>query len=217
MIGRLRTRLGRDDGFTLVELMVVVVLLGVVGGVVTSGIVSAHQVTRHTESRVQAVTDIHHTLANVGREIRAADARESANTALRSASPSSLETDVLREEAGVLQRIRYTYTLTDGTLSERRRVWNDAATPSSTAPDSDTTRTRITGLVNAGTQPLFGYRNSNGACITGCHDANGVYLDGPVPAGTLSDVVEITITVRRSVGPGRPPIEVVTRVGLRNA
>lgn len=200
-----------ETGASLVELMVVGVLLAIVGGIVLTGVVSAHRVARHAESRVQAVTAIHSTLANVSRQVRAADSRDTADTALAAASPDSVEADVFR---GGL-RIRYTFTLADGALVERRREW-DATADSTSSPNNDVTRTLMTDLVNSGDPPLFAYHTADGSCVTGCLDESGTYVDGPASSAALADIAEVRLAVRRDVGQG-PPIEVLTRVVLRNA
>lgn len=204
---------------TLVELMVVVVLLLVTGGIVTTGVLSAHGVTRHADARVEALTTIHQAVARVGREIRAADSRDATsatlrNAALRAASPAGLETDVLRGEP--LKRVRFTYAVVDGALTERRRVWAAGADPAIQAPESDTTRTLLRELVTDGQRPLFAYRASDGSCLAGCTDAGGTYIATAVPDADLDEIAEVHLSVRRALGEGRPPIEVATRVTLRN-
>lgn len=204
-------RLRDESGVSLVELMVVTMLLTIVGGIVVTGVISAHRVSRHAESRVQAVTDIHSVLANVSRQVRAADSRDTVDTALAAASPESVETDVFRDGL----RLRYTFTLADGALTERRRVW-DAEADVTTTPDADVTRTLMGGLVNTGEQPLFAYYAADGSCITGCVDGSGAYVGGPASVDAMADIAEVRLSVRRDVGEGSP-IEVTTRVVLRNA
>lgn len=66
---------GRHDerGYSLVELLVVVVMLGVIGGFVTTAVVTGMRTTQATEARTYALTDIHRGLERVGRELRAAN------------------------------------------------------------------------------------------------------------------------------------------------
>lgn len=211
---RLRARSRDDRGVSLVELMVVTVLLVVVGGIVVSGVVSAHGVARHAESRVQALTAIHQAVAGVTREIRAADSRDLTDAPLGAASPSSLETDVFRGDP--VQRMRLTYTVTDGVLTERRRVWAPGAAVSD-PPESAANRTLLTGLVTGGGLPLFAYHAADGSCITGCTNDSGTYVGTAVPTAALDEVAQVRLRVRRALDGGRSPIEVFTRVALRNA
>jgi prepilin-type N-terminal cleavage/methylation domain-containing protein len=62
-----------QSGVTLVELLVVVVILGVIGGFVTSSVVNALQATRKGETRVMALNDLQRGIERVGRELRAAE------------------------------------------------------------------------------------------------------------------------------------------------
>lgn len=205
-----------EQGFNLIELMVVTALLLVVGGIVTTGVLSAHGVTRHADARVEALTTIHQAAARVGREIRAADSRDTTvpSAALRAASPAGLETDVFRGDPQ--RRIRFTYTVTGGELIERRRTWAPGA-DAVAAPETDVTTTLLTGLVTDGGQPLFAYHAADGACLTGCADPSGAYVGTALPAADLERVSEVHLQVRRSIGDDQSPIEVVTRVTLRNA
>lgn len=61
-----------EGGFTLVELLVVIVLLGAVGSVVTAGLVSAMQHTRESQERIQAMAELQRSAERVTRELRAA-------------------------------------------------------------------------------------------------------------------------------------------------
>jgi prepilin-type N-terminal cleavage/methylation domain-containing protein len=72
----LRTRakvLSTESGFTLVELLVVLLLLGVVGGFVTTSIITSLQASRRGEARVMALNDLQLGIERVGRELRAAE------------------------------------------------------------------------------------------------------------------------------------------------
>jgi prepilin-type N-terminal cleavage/methylation domain-containing protein len=62
-----------EGGFTLVELLVVMILLGVIGSIVTSSVITAFVSTRRGEQRVHALNDLQKGIERVGRELRAAD------------------------------------------------------------------------------------------------------------------------------------------------
>jgi prepilin-type N-terminal cleavage/methylation domain-containing protein len=62
----------REDGFTLVELLVVILLLGVVGSVVTAGLVSAMGHTRDSQERIHAMAELQRSAERITREMRAA-------------------------------------------------------------------------------------------------------------------------------------------------
>lgn len=61
-----------EGGFTLVELLVVVTILGVVGTIVTSSLVQGMRTADRAESRVEALTDLQRAAARISRELRAA-------------------------------------------------------------------------------------------------------------------------------------------------
>lgn len=67
------TRGTREAGFTLVELLVVIVILGVIGGMVTSTVIASLNATRRAEARMTALSDLQRGVERVGRELRAAD------------------------------------------------------------------------------------------------------------------------------------------------
>ena len=62
-----------EQGFTLVELLVVVLLLGIVGGFTTTALVTALNNSRATSERAIALHDIERSLQIVARELRVAD------------------------------------------------------------------------------------------------------------------------------------------------
>lgn len=65
--------LRREDGVTLIELLVVMVILGIVGGIVTTTIVRSLNVTHRAQQRAESLATLQNTLQRVGREVRAAD------------------------------------------------------------------------------------------------------------------------------------------------
>lgn len=75
MAGTLR-RQSDDEGFTLVEVLVAILLLGIIGGFVLTSVVQALQVTSETSERTDALTDVQRGLERVSRQIRTADPLE---------------------------------------------------------------------------------------------------------------------------------------------
>jgi type II secretory pathway pseudopilin PulG len=62
-----------EDGVTLVELLVIIVLLGTVGSVVMASVISGTRAVRKADARVAALNDLQLGLDRIGRELRAAD------------------------------------------------------------------------------------------------------------------------------------------------
>lgn len=100
-------RAGTQRGFTLVEFLVVVVLLGVVGGIVTTSLIRGMHSTERVDARVTALTDLQRTVERIGRELRAADPLVLPANA--DTFHDEVRADVYRDGA----RYRYRYYLVD--------------------------------------------------------------------------------------------------------
>ena len=72
MLTQLREGRIRDEGFTVVELLVVMVLLGVIGTITVSAVISSAQASSSAEDRMRALNDLQAGVERVGRELRAA-------------------------------------------------------------------------------------------------------------------------------------------------
>lgn len=200
-----------EAGFTLVELLVVIVLLGVVSSITLSGTVSVFRAVTHAESRIEATTQLHTTVANMSKQIRSAAIPPTGATTLRVAGPSELDFDLYRDG----RRHRYTYRQTAaGQLTERRRTWDDPAALPTATPQADVTRTLLRNLANTSARPLFSYVNSDGTCVAGCPMNTP---DAVVAADEIGGVFEVRIRLTRDIGRDRDPIEVETSMVLRNA
>lgn len=189
---------GSERGAMLVEMLVVIVLMGVVGSVVTSGLVLGMRTTMRGQSRAYALAELQKAVDRTGRELRSG----TPVNAVGALTDTSASVDVIRNGA----RIRFTYTLTpvatcttNCVLQQTRTQWNNATSnPATTPPNSSTTTPLLTGLVNA---PVFTYLDRNGL---------GAALTPP-----YATVDRVGISLQRSLT-GAPPLRLESAVELRN-
>lgn len=185
-----RARADDDGGFTLVELLVVMSLMLIVGGIVMNGIVSGLRASERARQRVIALTDLERAAERMARDLRFADPVDAA-------SATSVIVNVLRDTGGTRVRHRVTYTVAGGVITETREVYNP---PSALGPSSTTTRTVIDDL-DPGTT-VFGFVKADGQ----------PWVSGTDPTSNLA---EIQLDLRRRL-PAQQPIEVQTSVFVRN-
>lgn len=65
-----RRRSGPEEGFTLVELLVVVGIMTIIGGIVGGTIIQSMRTGRQADARIHSLNDLQRTLQRVGRELR---------------------------------------------------------------------------------------------------------------------------------------------------
>lgn len=134
------TRSRGEAGFTLVELLVVLTLLGVIGSIVTSGLVQSMRVTRESQTRIEAMAELQRGAERMGRELRAA-------CPLTGADPSDVRLVVARDGT----RFEHRFRLSGGAVTHRV-VEDPDGTPTTVQPERvlvpavDTTLTRFTYL-----------------------------------------------------------------------
>lgn len=63
----------REDGLTLVELLITIVIMGFIGAIVTSAMVGTHEIFRSTEDQSAGLQDVRVASERLGRDVR--DAR----------------------------------------------------------------------------------------------------------------------------------------------
>lgn len=68
MLTRLRER--RDDGITLVEVLMVMLLLAIVSTLVTRAVIDSHKVVRLADDQTQGLADVRVAAERLGRDIR---------------------------------------------------------------------------------------------------------------------------------------------------
>lgn len=197
------SRIHHDDGFSLVELLVTIMLMLIVGGVVTSGVVAGMRTTVRTENRITALTDAQKGLERVTRHVRASDARAvtSPSTVLVAAGPTRVVADLV-DEAGN-ERIRHHYdVLTAGTTTRlcHRMETFTLGTPAPYTATTSCDAVLVGDLQNAAI-PVFQFQDDAGAALA-----------SPIALGSVRRVV---VSLERGI-PGEQPLQLTTSVTLRN-
>lgn len=106
MLSRRGVRPDSDSGFTLVELLVVMLIMGVVGAFTATSLVQGLQTSNEADRRVQALTDLQQAGQRVSRELRMA-------CHVETALADQVAVDILRDGT----RWRYDFAVDSRTLS----------------------------------------------------------------------------------------------------
>lgn len=227
------THIDRDDedGFSLVEVMVAVLILGIIGAVVLTSVVQAMQRTASATNRTNALTDIERGLERISRQIRTADplvidpdgqcdALSTANCVDR---VLTRRMDAFTFSDG--EQVSYSYYLVDvGTDVELRQDVTrvDIATGTTTATANGEFIAEIANLDPAVGQPLFRFMGVDAttgevATIDCLNDpasaADDLTVDQCRTAYATASVVEITLMKVLTDG---EPLRVSTLVNIRN-
>lgn len=177
------TPLGDDEGLTLVELLVVMVLLAIVGTIIASSIVSGLRADAHARDRIESLEDVQIALERVSRDIRASDP-------ILLAEPNEVMFRVLRDDVCV----RITYELDGADLvTSQERFEADCETTIGTGQEGTVLRNLDTAT------DLFSYTD-----------------EAQDPTDSASEIAFVEITFIKGFDLGDNPIEVRTKVGLRN-
>ena len=190
----------RDGGFTLVELLVVLTLLGVVGAIVGTSMTRGLRADAQARNRIEAFEDMQVAIERMSREIRAADP-------LQVADDDQIQVDVHR--SGVCHRVTYKYD--DGPNHiEATEERFDGACGSGTSLGSST-RVLLSDVVPTltGAGAVFTY-------YTDSYHEEEDEEEGWQSASQPSETAFVEITVVRALELDQRPVTVNTVVGLRN-
>lgn len=210
MLGRLR-RMGRDQaGFTMTEMIVTVMLLGIVLTFTIQGLISMTQATNRNDLRLQNLDEARVIMGAVSKDLR------TGTMLVAGTSPFIVAED---------NRVVF-YANLSATGPKKVEIYIDATNPKEKIlvekvtdqdPGSDpptyTTqpaKTRLVGkyVANGTGMPLFTYYDSTGAVLT----------PTPLDATNMLAVrsVGITLAIRKDVDPTIPSTTLVNRVSLPN-
>jgi prepilin-type N-terminal cleavage/methylation domain-containing protein len=196
-----------EGGFTLVELLVVMILLGVVGGVVTSAIISSMKSASASTARIMATHELEVALQRVGRDLRAADPLFISDERRYG---EHVGARFLRNRHMVV----VSFELRDGDeqelVQETTTYDLDEIVDGETPEVIETQHTLVT-TVDNGDQPVFRYYDRAGNELT-CDPATEgeSYCDG-----VYASAKKVGIHLVRDI-PGQSPVRAHTQVSVRN-
>lgn len=200
----MRTRPASDEsGFSLVELMVVVLVFGVLSAVVGATLINAMGGTRRTQERTYRSADVQKTLELISKDVRVA-------IPITSASPNDLSVEVYRN--GTCTQRRWYLDVGTKTLVETSR--NYAASTScltaAGAPGGATSRVLLRDVQNSVADPLFTFYVLTPAGLR--QEVTAL----PVAAATLPKVRGVVAEIRVAGPENSRPVNMTTSVELRN-
>ena len=185
-----------QGGFTLVELLVVLLLLGVVGSIVAGGLVRGMRADAQAQARIEAFEDMQVALERVSREVRAASTPPPESVLDFDKDGKWLQLQVLRE--GTCIRFTYEVDADDDVLRASEERSTDGCENFGTSTD----RVLVPDLAD---HAVFTFETNR-------YDDDGERI----AADSAGDIRFVTITFTRTLFE-QQPVTVSTVVGLRNA
>lgn len=188
-----------EDGFTLVELLIVMVIMGVIGTMVLTSFVSSARSSTTATRQLDAINDLTPAMQRMTRDLRAA-----APLLIDDEGDYESEVGTEFERGGTTYRTHYRLDVSEGgttRLMQTRREVGDSEAPS-TAMVAEVDN-------DLSTQPVFTYYDADGEPIT-CADATPACRDEHLTAARLE------ILVLRGIEDA-DAIEYRTSVNIRNA
>lgn len=189
-----------EDGFTLVELLVVMILMGFIGAMVLTTYVTSARTTETATARLDAINDVTPAMQRMTRDLRAA-----APLIIDEDGDYTTEVGTEFVRGGETYRTYYYLDPNGGAprvLSDRYRV--DA--------DGNEIELQTSYLVaevnNEASEPVFTYVDNDGTTIT-CTADTAECRDKHLTASTIE------VFLRRAIG-DQSPIEYRTSINIRN-
>lgn len=185
-----RQRLRREDGMTLVEVLVGVVIMAVALSIASGSAIHAMKVQRRQLAEVDAVNRGRIAIERMTREIRAANPLLAAST-----DGTSITVQVTRPTAGYNRKIT-TYSLVGNAVQQSGTLVNTTTNATQAMP----TTTLVTGVTLAAGEKLFSYRMADGTAPTSTSDLRlyrtaTITLRLALPQSGATSTVRISDTV----------------------
>jgi prepilin-type N-terminal cleavage/methylation domain-containing protein len=182
-------------GFTLVELLVVLVIFGVIGSIVAAGIIAAFRSSFETSTRIEARQELEISSQQLSRVLRSAD---------RLLIVGGEESHVIGAELTSATRSADFYFGIEEAGDQRRLVQCEGVASCLTDPDA--TQRQLIAVIandpNDADDPLFIYLDQNGQ---------------ELPMSQAGDARLITVRLVRELAGDRNPVVVETSVAVRKA
>lgn len=180
---RVNVNTSAEDGFSAVELLVVIVITAVVGSAALTSIIRTIQVSADATVRVDALTELQRAHERISRNVRAADP-------VRTAAADALSVTVHDNDQ---QRRQIDYAFAGDTITQTVRTYTS---PAATTPASTDVTTVIDGLAQGATD-VFTYWDEMGDAWDGVSVDSIARVEVTLIAGLgAEDTLPLTTSVQ---------------------
>lgn len=204
----LTRRLRQDDGYTVVEVTIVMSLLAVVSVILFGLLGSLTNNERRTQALVSNEQDVRFVLDQVLRDLRQSNPLD----AVAYASKSTYESTLVMEQGATAPKtfVRWVYDTTPGAtfLTLRREACTVGCTAAGAGTWTGTTKlTRVRNAQRSPVVPMFQYFSQSGKNL----------ISGPFSSEDVGNcAIRVRVTITADSNPGPEPFTESAEVHLRN-
>jgi prepilin-type N-terminal cleavage/methylation domain-containing protein len=221
LFGRVQARMRREDGFTLVELLVVVLLGGILSAAIIGVLLSLSGVFNSQGVRIQNQDDARTAINQVSRYIRmatsSADNQTSQTNSVLTALPQDLEFYCDLDGDGVAEKARYYLSGTSLKMQTVEPTWVLTPSPHWTYPTYTTGGVVVQNAIRNGSSAVFRYYKNVSGTTTTSLEFPGLQEFTPSTAALKQQVVtiRISLTVNDQPALAKGNVQLATNVEIR--